>query len=345
MPPSPKRLQNISFYILLTVVGFTVVFMFLPFFKVIALAGILAVLFYPIKLKVAKYIKNNTVTSLITLVLGLLIILIPLYIIGQLVFNEIVNVYNQAKAGGYSFNQASFISHLPPLLQNFAHSASANLSQKLSDFAGNAFASISAVLSNIAGFIVSFILLVFTLYYFLKDGNKLRDFIEKIFPLSQKHETLLAEKLEMAVNGVVQGSFTVALLQGTVSTIGFFLFGVPNPILWGVFTVLASLVPTVGTLLSLVPAIAYLFLSGQTGAGIGMTIWAFASIQSIDNFISPRVIGHKTNLHPLITLLSILGGISIFGYLGFLIGPILMAILMSLLDIYVMESSGSKKIS
>ena len=123
MPPSPKRLQNISFYILLTVVGSTVVFMFLPFFKVIALAGILAVLFYPIKLKVAKYIKNNTVTSLITLVLGLLIILIPLYIIGQLVFNEIVNVYNQAKAGGYSFNQASFISHLPPLLQNFAHSA------------------------------------------------------------------------------------------------------------------------------------------------------------------------------------------------------------------------------
>ena len=200
------------------------------------------------------------------------------------------------------------------------------------------------MLSNIAGFIVSFILLVFTLYYFLKDGNKLRDFIEKIFPLSQKHETLLAEKLEMAVNGVVQGSFTVALLQGTVSTIGFFLFGVPNPILWGVFTVLASLVPTVGTLLSLVPAIAYLFLSGQTGAGIGMTIWAFASIQSIDNFISPRVIGHKTNLHPLITLLSILGGISIFGYLGFLIGPILMAVLMSLLDIYVMESAGAKKV-
>jgi predicted PurR-regulated permease PerM len=78
----------------------------------------------------------------------------------------------------------------------------------------------------------------------------------------------------------------------------------------------------------------HLFLTGQTAAGVGMTIWAFVSIQGLDNFVSPRLIGHKTNLHPLVTLLSILGGISLFGYLGFLIGPILMACLMALLEIY-----------
>jgi predicted PurR-regulated permease PerM len=209
-----------------------------------------------------------------------------------------------------------------------------NAGQKLSDIAGNAFAGLTGVISNIAGFVVSLILVIFTLYYFLKDGHKFREFVEKIFPLQRSHETLLMQKLESAVKGVVQGSFTVAMLQGTASTVGFFIFGVPQPLLWGVFTVLAALVPTVGTLLSLVPAIAYLFLSGHTGSGIGMTIWAVISIQAIDNFVSPRLIGHKTNLHPLVTLLSILGGLGLFGYMGFLLGPIIMAVFISLLEIY-----------
>jgi len=335
--PSRQRLQDISFYLLFAVVGITVVLMFLPFFKLLALGGILAVLFYPLKIKLGKYIKSETLRSFITLILALIIILLPLYIVGQLVFNEIVSVYNQAKQGGLDLNQSSLLQQLSPANQAIVHNFLNNAAQTLSGFAGNAFASISSVVSNITGFVVGFILVVFTLYYLLRDGNNFRTFVEEAFPLSHSHEALLVEKLESAIKGVVQGSFTVALLQGFVSTVGFFIFGVPDPLLWGVFTVLAALVPTVGTLLSLVPAILYLFLTGHTGAGIGMAIWAFASIQGIDNFISPRVIGNKTHLHPLLTLLSVLGGIGLFGYLGFLIGPILMSVFMALVDIYTMR--------
>jgi len=317
--------------------------MLLPFFRILALGGILAVLFYPLKKKISKYIKSETLSALITLVLAILIIVIPVYIIGQLVYNEISSVYSQqVSQGSLTANLNTFVSHLHGPLQSTAQNLLNNASQKISDFAGNAFAGITGLLSNIAGFVVSLILTVFTLYYFLRDGQKFREFIEKVFPLSHTHEDLLVAKLESAINGVVQGSFTVALLQGGVSTIGFFIFGVPDPLLWGVFTVLAALVPTVGTLLSLVPAILYLFLTGHTGAGIGMLIWAFLSIQGIDNFISPRLIGHKTNLHPLLTLLSILGGIALFGYLGFLIGPILMAVFMALVDIYAMNPKSEK---
>ncbi len=308
--------------------------MFLPFFKLIALGGILAVLFHPLKVKISKYIKSRTLAAIITLVLAIIIIILPLYAIGQLVFNEIYSVYSHAKNGGFGLNQSEILNHLSGNSRQAAQNLLNTAGQKISGLAGNAFYSISGLLSNIASFVVSVILVVFTLYYFLKDGDKFKLFMEKIFPLSHTHEALLVDKLEMAIKGVVQGSFTVALLQGTVSTIGFYIFGVPNPLLWGVFTVLAALVPTVGTLLSLVPAVLYLFITGHTGDGIGMTIWAFCSIQGIDNFISPRLIGHKTNLHPLLTLLSILGGIGMFGYLGFLIGPILMAVFMALLDIY-----------
>lgn len=334
MPIAKQRAQDISFYMLLAIVGLTVVFMFLPFFKLIALGGILAVLFHPIQVRISKHIKSQSAASLITTILAMIIIALPVYAIGQLVFNEIVSVYSQAKSSGALLDQSRLLNHLSGnsrvIVQNFI----STIGQKISDFAGNAFNGITGLLGNIAEFVVGIILVVFTMYYFLKDGQKLRSFIERIFPLSHTHETLLVDKLEMAIRGVVQGSFTMALLQGSVSTIGFYIFGVPQPLLWGVFTVLASLVPTVGTLLSLVPAVLYLFLTGNTAAGIGMTIWAFLSIQGLDNFVSPRLIGHKVDLHPIITLLSILGGITMFGYLGFLIGPILTAMFMSLLDIY-----------
>lgn len=317
--------------------------MFLPFFKLIALGGILAILFTPLKLKILKHVKSGTIASLITLVLALIIIILPVYAISQLVFNEIVNVYTQQTTHeSFTSNLNTFVSHLSGPAHTIAQNLLNNASQKITDLAGNAFAGIAGMAGNIAGFVVDLILVIFTLYYLLRDGNKFRVFIAQVFPLSHTHEMLLVEKLEMAIKGVVQGSFTIALLQGSVSTVGFFIFGVPQPLLWGVFTVLASLVPTVGTLLSLIPAILYLFLSGHTGAGIGMTVWAFLSIQSIDNFISPRLIGYKINLHPLATLLSILGGIRLFGYLGFLIGPILMAIFISLIEIYANDVKAQK---
>ncbi len=344
MPSQKNHLESITFFILLAVVGLSVVFMFLPFFKLIALGGILAVLFYPIKIEISKKIKSESVASLLTLFLAMLIILAPVYAIGQLVFNEVAGVYSQASHGLLNLSQSAFMAHLPGPIQNAANGFLNNASQKATDLAGAAFAGITGLVSNLAGFAVGFILVIFTMYYFLRDGKKFRVFVEEILPLSHNHELVLVKKLENAIKGVVQGSFTVALLQGSVSTIGFFIFGVPQPLLWGIFTVLAALVPTVGTLLSLVPAVLYLFISGHTGPAIGMTIWAFASIQGIDNFISPRLIGHKVNLHPLLTLLSILGGIGVFGYLGFLIGPILMSMFMALLDIYRARIElGSKK--
>lgn len=332
---SPSRFQNLTFYILLAIVSLTVLLMFSPFFKLIAMGGILCVLFNPLKISFSKHIKSETVSSLLTMFLAGLIILLPLYVIGQLIFNEIANVYSQAGQSLSNISQSAAMIHLSPGARDFANQFLNSAGQKISDFAGSAFVSLTALVSNVAGFVLSFILVVFTMYYFLRDGQKFRLYVEKVFPLSHNHEDLLVERLEQAIKGVVQGSFTVALLQGLVSTIGFLIFGVPQPLLWGVFTIIASLAPTVGTLLSLVPAVIVLFLTGHTGAAIGMAIWAFVSIQSIDNFISPRVIGHKANLHPILTLLSVLGGIEMFGYLGFLLGPILMSMFMALLDIYI----------
>jgi predicted PurR-regulated permease PerM len=142
------------------------------------------------------------------------------------------------------------------------------------------------------------------------------------------------EKVVVAVNGVVKGSFLTALTHGVSATIAFFIFGIPAPVIWGVFTVVAALVPVVGIWVSLGSAIIYLLVTGNTGSAIGLAIWAMVSVTLIDNLVGPRIVGGRAKLHPLLVLLSVLGGIKMFGPLGFLIGPITMAIFVTLVEIY-----------
>ena len=333
------NLQNISLYILLAVFGLIAGLMFFPFLNIIALGAILAVLFFPLKLRIAKYIKSETLASLTTLVLASLIVIVPLYGIGQLAFNEIYNLYShRSEHGQIIFNAESLVRNLPAPLAGVVQDILNNIGEKIGNFAGNLFQSFTTLAANVAGFVIDFVLLAFTFYYLLRDGQKFKNFIGHILPLPLSQETLLVEKVEMAVKGVVQGSFLVALTQGLVATVGFLIFGVPGAFLWGAFTVLAALVPNFGTSLSLVPAVLYLFITGHTGAGIGMSIWGALAVGTIDNILGPQLVGARTQLHPLLVLFSVIGGMGLFGILGFLIGPILMAIFVTLMEIYRRDS-------
>jgi predicted PurR-regulated permease PerM len=199
------------------------------------------------------------------------------------------------------------------------------------------FTGLSQAVSSAAGFFFSVFLMFFSLYYFLRDGDKIRLFANKILPLSENKENILVKKLSLAIAGVVKGSFLVALIQGAVATVGFYIFQVPNPLLWGSFTVLAALVPNVGTSLSLIPAVLYLFMMDRTGAGIGMAIWGAFAVGLIDNVVSPKLIGAQAKLHPVLVLFSILGGLQLFGFLGFLIGPIIMSMFVVLIEVYSLD--------
>jgi len=333
-----QRLQTIGFFVLLGGAALLAAFMFWPFLQMLALAGILAVLFQPLHLRIKRNVKSDTWAALLTVLLVLVIVLIPLLLIGYTLYFEVVNVYNNVTNGSFSLDQGTIVQHLPAALRDVGANFLNDLSARLSGLAGTTVKGVTNIISNIAHFFFGVFLIFFTLYYFLRDRENIKQFVGAIFPLSQAHETKLVDDLESAISGVVKGSFLVALIQGSIATIGFLIFGVPQPFLWGAFTVLAALVPTFGTSLALIPAILYLFLTGHTGAAIGMVIWGAIAVGTVDNFISPRLIGSKTNLHPLMVLFSVIGGLQFFGILGFLLGPILMAVFMTLLNIYKAEA-------
>lgn len=334
MPEIKQNKQLIGFFALLIVVAIICLMIVWPFWQLLALAGIFAVLFYPLYNKINRDTGSPNLSAIATIIAAFIMALLPLWIIGQLLFNEIIDVYNKFRLGELTLSQSQLAGYLPPQLHGLVLSFNNDISVFISKFTGSAFNLVSSLLSNIATFFLSLFLIVFVLFFFLRDAKKIKDLATELSPLSDVYDKVLIEKLEGAVAGVVKGSFLIALIQGMVATTGFFIFGVPQPILWGSFTVLAALVPTFGTSLSLIPAVIFLFVTGHTGAAIGMAIWAATAVGLVDNFVGPRIVGSRIQLHPLLVLLAVLGGIQLFGFLGFLFGPIIMSVFVTLIDIF-----------
>lgn len=329
-----NRIQTISFLVLLLVVFILVLFIFKPFVNIIALAVILAILFYPVYKWLLLRVKYPGIASICTVLLILLIIAVPIWFFGQVVLNEILALYDRYRSGGSVIDRSQIISTLPHQLQTVIQNLSSEINAFIGRLSSEAFASISSIVSNIAGFVIATFMLFFIVYYLLRDGEKIRVILMDISPISSAHELKLIDKIVSAVNGVVKGAFLVALTQGIVATIGFLIFGIPEPFLWGAFTVISALVPTVGTSLSLIPAVIYLLVTGHAPQAIGLFIWGAVAVGLVDNFLGPKLVGRSTKLHPVLVLLAVIGGLKFFGVLGFLIGPILLAIFVALIDMY-----------
>ncbi len=330
-----ERLQFIVLTLIFVLLGLAVALIWWPFLKLLAMSGILAVLFWPLYERMEKKLTNPVMSATATIFVLLLILILPLIVLGQMLYGELNDLYSGLK--DVHISQAQVLSKLPEQVQPWATEFLTDLGSKAGELAGGVFDGLSKAVSSTAGFFFSVFLMFFSFYYFLRDGEKIKIFANKILPMSESKENLLVSKLSVAISGVIKGSFLIALIQGTVATLGFLIFNVPNPLLWGSFTVLAALVPNVGTSLSLIPAVLYLFMVDRTGSAIGMAIWGLVAVGLIDNIISPKLVGAKTKLHPVLVLFSVLGGLKLFGFLGFLLGPIVMAMFVALVEIYSVD--------
>ena len=170
-------------------------------------------------------------------------------------------------------------------------------------------------------------------YFLLKDGRKLKEYLVKISPLKDGDNELIVARLRAAVLSVIKGSFLVGLIQGIIAGIGFAVFGVPNALLWGSVTVIAALLPGIGTTLITLPAMAFVFLTGNTFNAAGLLVLAIL-VGFIDNVIRPKLVGDKIHLHPLAVFLMVIGGIAFFGSVGLILGPLVIVVFITLIDIY-----------
>lgn len=333
-PMQPKTNQAIGFFILLVLFLVLTAFLLSPFVELLALSAILATLFLPLRTFLTHRVKNDYLAVSLTLLVIITIVALPLYFLSQAAVKEMIYLYSQYTSGTLHLDQQVMVSHLPIAWQARAILLIEAGTAKVISWARSFALDFQGVASNIAGFFFALFILLFSTFYFLKDYRRLKRYFDGLFPLSTSQEDLLISKVTRAINGVVKGNFLTAVLQGGTAIIGFLLAGLDQPLLWTLAVMITAFVPPVGSSLVIVPAIIYLLLFKSTTAAIILGVWFVVVHLGIDNVVGPKLVSSQTQLHPLLALLSVLGGIQVFGAVGILFGPIIMAMCIALVDVY-----------
>lgn len=273
--------------------------------------------------------------SLFTLLFFIVVLCVPLFVLGTIVFDQSQSLYYSVINNG---TISPFINSVGNKInQILPNGVSFNINDKISDFISFLTNNITNIFTATVSALFSFILLLLAIFYFLKDGKEWRKTLLGLSPLSDVDDEKIINKLLQTINGVMRGTLFIALVQGVLMGIGLTLFGVQNAAIWGVVAAITSLIPSVGTAMVSVPAIIFLFATGHIVSAIGLTIWSTIVVGTIDNFLTPYVIGSKINIPPFLILFSVLGGISLLGPVGVLMGPLTVSLLYTLTDIYQNE--------
>jgi predicted PurR-regulated permease PerM len=207
----------------------------------------------------------------------------------------------------------------------------------LAELAGNANDLLQNVLGRVTLAVADLGLFLLMLFFLLRDGGRLKAELRPVSPFSPEQEGQIFDHLERTIIGALQAVVLVPLLQGILAGIGFMLFGVPSPFVWGTAVILAATVPLVGSPLGWLPACAHLLLQGRTGAALGLLAFCTVIVSGSDNVIKPLVLRGSARIHPLLGFLSIIGGVLAFGVFGFLIGPVVLSLVLSAIRIYRLD--------
>lgn len=328
-----KNVQLYFFILLILLVLFFNILVFLPFLKLFLVVAIFATVSYPIYNKINKSIfKNRNLAAGLSVFVVLGIILIPIIFFIVQIFYEARDVY--VNLGTINNNIDSLLTPFTSKLNTIMPFGGLNIESYISNFIDSITSSLGNIFSSIFKFISVLVLGLIILFFFLRDGNHLVNKIIKISPLDDNHDKKIINKIKQTINSIIRGSLIVSVLQGLLAWFGLLVFGVPNPALWGGLTIFASLVPGVGTALVLAPAILYVFYTGTLVNTIGLLLWSSIIVGLVDNVVRPFLVGSKIKVHPFLILLSILGGLIAFGFIGLLVGPLLLSIFLVLIEIY-----------
>ncbi|MEX5666218.1 AI-2E family transporter [Pseudomonas neuropathica] len=335
-----KSLQFKSLTVLLVLVTVAFIWILLPFYGAVFWAVILGILFAPMQRKLqAKYGWQRNLTSLCTLSICLVIAILPVIIVSVLLVQEGATVYKNIESGELDIAAylAQFKHSLPPyfqhLLDRFGMGELNALREKIVKSAMQG----SQVLASQAfsfgqgtfEFVVSFFIMLYLLFFFLRDGAELARKVRTAVPLEEGHKRRLQLKFNRVVRATVKGNLVVAVTQGALGGAIFWFLDIPSALLWAVLMGFLSLLPAVGAGIVWAPVAVYFLLSGMIWQGVVLGLFGVFVIGLVDNVLRPILVGKDTKMPDYLILISTLGGLAVFGLNGFVIGPLIAALFMS----------------
>ncbi|OGG62107.1 hypothetical protein A3C87_01700 [Candidatus Kaiserbacteria bacterium RIFCSPHIGHO2_02_FULL_49_34] len=334
----PRLVEYGFLFLLLAAVGYVAWKVFAPFVGVLALSVVITVLAYPFyeRLHYTAPWRNYPGVNAFLTVLGVYTVIIgATAIFAAVILREARAIYAAFNDGGTE-TFGVYMQNIEHLVRVLIPDFTINIADLARNTAGIVASNISSLFASTATTIALLFLSMLISFYLLRDGKQAISYLISVSPLNDIDDRKVLDRIVGAIRGIIFGVMMVAIIQAVMTMLGLTIFGVERAVLFGFIAAFAALIPGVGPgLFVFVPLTIYLVATGQYMVALGVGVWGFLAVGTIDNILGPLLMRRGgTSLHPLVILLSALGGITAFGLIGFVIGPVIMSIFVALLEIY-----------
>jgi predicted PurR-regulated permease PerM len=343
-PVNFGQLEDKTFLWLVVLVSLAFAWILWPFFGAVLWGTILAIVFTPLYRRLSRSLgRKRTTAAVVTVLIVLLIVILPVTFVAMLLLQEGFNVYEKLQSGELSptrYLQAIFGSlpaWMTDLLDRFGLTNLSLIQERLSSglAKGGQFIAthLLSIGQNTFDFIVNLFIVLYLLFFFLRDGRELSRRISTALPLRPQQQRQLMDKFTGVIRATIKGTLVVAVAQGALGGLIFWFLGVYAPVLWAVVMGFLSLLPAVGTAIIWVPVAIYFLVTGALWQGIVLIVFGVLVIGLVDNLLRPILVGKETKIPDYVILMATLGGMAIFGINGFVIGPVIAAMFIAVWDI------------
>ena len=313
-------------FAVIAVLGFAIA---LPFMPYIVLAGILTYTLFPIYQFLSQRTGQPGLSAGLAIILALLVMILPtVYLVSELV-DQVSGAYTTLKTDSLK-QVGDYFSSLTNGQVDFQEILDAALEQVRQSIVGVA----PNILGSISELLLGLFIMFFVMFYGFREGQGFITYLKELLPLEAGLKDSLFHQMRTVTQAVLYGQVLTAVIQGALGGLGLLVCGVPNALFWGAIMMITAFLPLLGTPLIWVPAGVGLIMDGSMTRGILLLIYGATIVMNIDNFIRPRLVSGRSNVHPVLILIGVLGGLRVFGFIGMLVGPLVLAILVALIKFY-----------
>jgi predicted PurR-regulated permease PerM len=341
-----RRIERAWFFIFLAAVTVAFLWLTLDFIEPVFWAAVLAIIFNPLQRQLATRLKGRkTLAAVMTTIMIVLVVFIPLVLIGVAVSQEALNLYDRIQSG--NVNLQDVVTKIDPIVRDVATRMGIDpdtVGPRISESIGAAAQLIATraviVGQNMLSVVAQTALMLYLLFFFLRDGDRLLGTLNYAMPMGNGRQQTLFSRFTTVTRATLKGSLLVGLVQGALGGVLFWVLGLRAPVFWGVIMAMLSLLPVVGPSIVWAPVAIYLMATGSMTKGIILVVGGVLVVGLADNVLRPLLVGRETRMPDYMVLLSTLGGLSVFGPAGFVAGPVLAALFLSVWDMFAQEQRG-----
>ena len=319
-----------------------------PFLAVLEWATVFVIVFYPVHKRIAARIKRPGLSAIVSSILVILVVALPLGVLIVALTHELTTAaHNLPQQMSrlleiQSPRSAAIMDWLKNNLNLGTVELEGLVTEKLTAISGSLLSQSLGMLGNILSSIFQAFLVIFTMYYLFRDGDHIVTLLPNILPLRKDLSDAILARAVQVISASVYGVIAIAMIQGALGALAFWALGLPSPLLWGVLLTFVCMIPIAGSFLVWVPGSIYLGLSGHWTRALLLVLWGALVISTVDNFLRPRFVNKFTHLHELLVFFSVLGGIKVFGLVGIIMGPVVLAVTIALLNTFKVEGDLSQ---